>query len=293
MATYPYSVAKALSVIDQAVEQFKLKAIYALFSGGHDSLVSTHVAFHHHLFAGVVFIDTGTGLKETRQFVDETCKTHGWEMHVGKGAWSYEQLIIAYGFPGPASHNYMYRYLKERPLEAMRQELARKHATIKTITRGKSKGNVKSIPGNIGFVTGIRQEESLQRMGVVEPFHKQKSIHWIAPLFDWSKLQCTQYITDHQMKRSIVGDMLGMSGECFCGSHARPDERRVTETLYPEQGKRIEGWEKLVKVATEIGYLDVPQKRQCWGGDRSISPQQIQLFPLCHYCRGHMEDAED
>lgn len=48
---------------------YEPSAVYGLFSGGHDSLCSTHIASTMPNFKGVVHANTGIGIEETREFV--------------------------------------------------------------------------------------------------------------------------------------------------------------------------------------------------------------------------------
>ena len=73
-------VASAIAVIESAITQFKPAWVFALFSGGHDSLTSSYVASLASKFDGCVHINTGTGIKATRQFVIDTCDEHGWPL---------------------------------------------------------------------------------------------------------------------------------------------------------------------------------------------------------------------
>lgn len=267
---------KSRRLIDAAVAEYKLDGIMALFSGGHDSLTCTHVASKHPLFKGVIHIDTGTGLPETRQFVEETCKREGWDLIIKKPATTYEMLIVRFGFPGPDAHRHMYKYLKERPLSQAKIE-ARKRYTVK----------------NIGFVGGMRAQESVRRMGNIEPMHKDGMGVWISAINDWSALDCNAYVTTHKLKRNPVKDRMHLSGECFCGSFAKRDEKRELEVWYPNHAKKVEAWQTLVKTAVDLGLASIPFNHQQWGhgasyshGMTAIPDGQLELLPMCWFCRG-------
>lgn len=260
---------EAQALIDEAVEAYKLDALFALFSGGHDSLTTTHVASRHPLFRGVIHIDTGTGLKETRQFVEDTCDTHGWPLIVRSPATTYEMLIVRYGFPGAGQHGSMYRYLKERPLREAKKA-ARKLASAQ----------------NIGYITGVRSQESDRRMGHVEPHHKDSEGIWIAAIHNWSALECAAYIRDNGLERSPVKDALHMSGECFCGAFARPSEKRDLALWFPYQAERIEAWQRLVQTAVELGLSSIPFNHQEWGHSDGQPDSQADFLHLCQNCRG-------
>jgi 3'-phosphoadenosine 5'-phosphosulfate sulfotransferase (PAPS reductase)/FAD synthetase len=89
--------------------------MFPLFSGGHDSICATHLASQHRAFNGNVYhINTGIGSKYTREFVEKTAKSLGWNLVVLKSPISYEDCVRDHGFPGPAGHQYIYSRLKER-----------------------------------------------------------------------------------------------------------------------------------------------------------------------------------
>ena len=104
--------------------------VYALVSGGHDSLTAMHIVYQSSLpLDGIIHIRTGIGIPETRKFVRERADELGLEYHeVGAkhdepGYHSehrrvheeYEELVKQFGFPGPGAHKWMYVNLKENP----------------------------------------------------------------------------------------------------------------------------------------------------------------------------------
>src|SRR5436189_263454 len=120
-------------IINKAIEDNKPIYAIALFSGGYDSLVTTHVAMsylkRHHpsLPRFTAHINTGIGIEETRTFVRNTCKEYKWELKEYHSPFKYEDIVLEHGFPGPASHRYMYIRLKERAID----EMVRAHKTKK------------------------------------------------------------------------------------------------------------------------------------------------------------------
>lgn len=256
----------AQAVLNQAIEEHKPIKMFALFSGGHDSLTATHVTAQHPAFSGVIHIDTGTGLNETQEFVVETCRREGWPLEILKGPFSYEQLIVRYGFPGPASHGYMYRYLKERPL-------MRFVGTQKTKTQDR-----------IALSGGMRSQESQRRMGHVEPIHRVGAVVWVSPLHDWTGTEINRYVSANGLKRNKVKDNLHLSGECFCGSFASELELREVGFYYPYMEKRIMAWQRLVRAAKEVPGSEIKEQHCTWGWHDGMPQEQMELFPMCFYC---------
>lgn len=207
----------------------------ALFSGGHDSLCSTHYAMTNGLAQEVVHVNTGIGIEATRVFVRETCREHGWTLTEMYPARSYDDLVLTYGFPGPAGHQIMYRRLKERSLAAFARE--------RKPRRGADA---------LSYVTGVRKDESARRMrGQAEEVQVAPKLGWTwrAPILEWSKADCNAYIAREGLRRSPVVDVLHMSGECLCGSFARPGERGELRLWFPAVDRRLAALEERVRDA--------------------------------------------
>ncbi len=217
---------QANMTVINAVERFNPSHVFALFSGGHDSLTSTAIAAHHPRFSAAVHINTGIGIEETREFVREACRREGWpliEMHPDQ--WTYDQLVMQRGgFPsGPKSHSTMYYFLKQRQV----RRLVREHKT--------------GIHDRILLVTGIRIDESTRRMGagLSIPVRREGGQVWVNPILDWSARDCSDFIEETGLARNPVSDLLHRSGECLCGAFARANEIREIELWFPRTASRI------------------------------------------------------
>jgi len=55
---------------------------FALFSGGNDSVVSTHVAHKEYPIDYTVYLDTNTGLEENKEHVKAVCDEYGWDLAI-------------------------------------------------------------------------------------------------------------------------------------------------------------------------------------------------------------------
>jgi 3'-phosphoadenosine 5'-phosphosulfate sulfotransferase (PAPS reductase)/FAD synthetase len=239
-----------------------------LFSGGHDSLVATHLASQHKAFRGHVYhIATGIGAQYTREFVQRVCDKFGWQLIILKSPETYEGYIRDYGFPGPGHHGITYNRLKER--------------CVRMIVRGRKPWNNSAM-----LVTGARAQESVRRMGHVAPVQigrrdKQtgKLVEanrvWTAPCHDWSKAEQMLYMDEYGLPVNKLKVALGMSGECFCGCFAQPGELDAIREHAPDVATEID---RLKTVAIECG------KPCVWGqkpqGSVSVEP----TGPLCVGC---------
>jgi len=234
--------AEAHLTISVAIDRYKPSLVVGAFSGGHDSLVSTHVSSGHPAFAGALHINTGIGIERTRTFVRATSWYFGWELFEREATafvradgtpdpQVYEDLVLEYGFPGPAHHRKMYDRLKGRALSQFIQER-------KTHRRDK-----------ILICSGLRQQESQRRMGYDEPINVDGSVVWVNPCFSWSKRDCNAYMSNWIMPENLVVRLLCMSGECLCGAFAKKGEIDVIEACFPEEGARLRALEARVKAA--------------------------------------------
>ena len=227
-------LAESFSVLDEAYEIHQPRAAFALLSGGHDSLTATAVGFEWAQSRGVelkaAHINTGTGIPATTEFVREVCEAQGWGLLEYEPPVPYEEIVLEYGFPGPAQHGLMYQRLKERCLRM----LVREHK--------------QEMKDRIMLITGVRSEESLRRMRHVERIQREGAQVWAADIWNWTKLDCNRELARRGLPRNPVVDMLHMSGECLCGAFAKPGEIKEIEGWFPEVAERIHELEvKVVK----------------------------------------------
>ena len=257
---------KELDRISEAIEQYPpVVAVYALFSGGHDSLASTAIAAKHPAFTAVVHANTGIGIEETREFVRDTCRSEGWPLiEEFPDRYSYDDLVLQKGFPGgPKSHNRMYYYLKQRSVERVVQR-AKHH-----------------MKDRVALVTGIRVSESVRRMssGISVPIRRKGAQVWINPILAWSALDCNRFIDSEGLQRNRVVDLLHRSGECLCGALARSEEIHEIDYWFPDAANRIHDLEAKV---TACGMKhSVWASRKAWGENRQMALD----LEMCSSCQ--------
>lgn len=214
-------ITQSHGIIDEALRLHPASHLFGLFSGGHDSLCSSHVASLHPAFSGVAHIDTTIGVERTRQFVRDTAASYKWDLKEYRPPVSYREIVMKHGFPGPGGHLFMYTRLKERCV----QYLVRDHKT--------------HWKDRIGLVTGVRLSESVRRMGNVEPIQRKGGQLWIAPILHWSDDDKIAYMSHFDLPRNPVVDNLCMSGECLCGAFAKEGELTALKYHYPETAALI------------------------------------------------------
>jgi 3'-phosphoadenosine 5'-phosphosulfate sulfotransferase (PAPS reductase)/FAD synthetase len=175
-----------------------------LSSGGEDSAVSAAVANEIVDLDFVAYLSTGTGITENEEYVREYARELGiqpWTLGTHE---SYEKAVQEHGFPGPSRHGIMYIKLKERQIQKLTK-----------------------VAGDRELVlwTGVRRSESQRRMGNVESVQEGRRWTWVAPIHDWTKDQCREYLEEHDLPRNPLWDTLGRSGDCFCGCFGSPEEK--------------------------------------------------------------------
>lgn len=274
-------------VLDEAYDTHKPVAVRALFSGGHDSLTATGIAFRWARKRGIdlraAHINTQTGIPETSEFVRQTCRDQGWPLRelkpegqkvrgkpIPRGMTVYEALVLEFGFPGPAQHGMMYQRLKERCLRQLVKEGKRRRGD------------------RVMLVTGVRQQESVRRMRHVERVQRDGALVWAAPIWNFSKKQCHEVMDAQGLPRNPVVDILHMSGECLCGAFSRRGEMKELEDWYSDVAARLHALEEQVEAKG--------LRAAVWGGRHQLlevhrDQMKLEVGPLCSSCVQASESA--
>lgn len=269
----------AIGLLDEQADRHRAVGVYALFSGGDDSLANTIVTTKAKHFRACVHLDTGIGIPETRAFVVETCRVQGWPLLVYRArdcGQDYDALARTYGFPGPASHFRMFVRLKERPLRAF--------------IRGEKRHRLDRFV----LSTGARSVESARRMGHVARVRREGVKVWVNPLHDWRKFECLDLIEASGIPRNPVVEYLHMSGECLCGSFAKPGELEEIALWYPETAARIRRLEQEVAAAgvAACKWGERPPKTARQSRVKDSAGRVRRVSELCQQCELRFDDAE-
>lgn len=246
------------STYNKAGDRRTVVATAVLFSGGNDSTTLAHLFKDRATHA--IHANTTIGIEETRQYVRDTCAAWGLPLIEKTAPTTYRELVLEQGFPGPAHHFKMYQRLKERALRLARAEL---------VANGRRE--------RVLFLAGRRRTESERRADVPEVEHVG-SVVWVSPLVYWTKLDMNTYRTmNPDVPRNPVADTLHMSGECLCGSFAKPGELDMIEAWYPDTAAEIRALE------AEVAALGVHPPNRCQWGLRGGKPT-AKTGMLCSSC---------
>ena len=249
---------RAIDTIKAAIKENDPIKVYALVSGGNDSTVAAHLATRlGPRVDAAVHINTGIGVEQTREYVRSFASWLDLPLIEKYAPRTYEELVMEYGFPGPAAHRYMYIWLKERALREVRREAQ----------GGQGR--------RVMFITGVRSSESQRRMGHVEPVRREGNIVWVAPIRDFVHQDMWAYRDKFDLPRNEVVDILHMSGECLCGAFSKPNELEWLAIWYPDVASRIR---RLEKQAHQAGL-----KSSHWGPQSSKEIREAP-GPLCSGC---------
>lgn len=260
---------EAVAFLDATAETHGASGVWAMFSGGDDSLACALVTSRVSAFRGCLHIDTGIGIPDTQVFVRETCAHQGWPLKIYRAkdcGQDYEALVVAHGFPGPALHYKMYQRLKERALRAF----IREHKT--------------RVRDRIVLSTGVRQDESERRMGHAVRTNREGVKVWANPCYFWSKFDCLDTIAAAGVSRSPVVELLHKSGECLCGSFAKPGELKEIALWYPAVGAEIARIAARVKEAGHDGVWGQRPRRKRKRQPARVDSAGRRVGILCQQC---------
>ena len=191
--------------------------VFALVSGGKDSLSTAQVLHDAGKLAGCVALETGLSTPDWKEFVRATCDARGWPLQFFKTDASYEQFVTKYGFPGPSKHSWVMRVLKGRCIRKFRQ----------------------MHPDGI-LASGVRIDESQKRAANTKAVGHWEGAPILAPIYDWTTEETWAYFHDNGFERSPAYATLQISGDCLCGSYAREGEKESIDFHYPEIGKYLD-----------------------------------------------------
>ena len=243
------------SIIECLEEEHQRTKFYSLFSGGKDSMSTTHWLDSIGKLEAVVHIKTNIGLQMTTDFVEEICKEQNWKLHIiePSNKYIYAASVLQRGFPGPGLHQVQMGQLK---LKTMRDFAL-------TIDRD-----------NHCLISGVRKFESKRRMGNYPcPIQTEGALWFGCPMFYKTSEETYKYVHEHGLRISPAYALgLGTSGECLCGSFAAGGEKAWIKEHDPKLARYIEWLEEGIQ---EFGTNDAKRFPK-WGGQTKMTELQQQ-----------------
>lgn len=282
-------IAESRDIYNEALDKHEPTWEIALFSGGHDSLVSTHFAMEYMNADFVLHLDTGVGIPQTQEYVKETCEEFGWELKI-YSAMDYEkvdgtpspqdyvELVKEHGFPGPQFHWKMYQRLKERPLlHCLRDHKEYRYAHTCQL-----------------LCTGRYKRESQRRMRLEnEDYRKKKGRLWCSPMFYWHTEHFQEYRERYVLPLNPVAKKLCMSGECMCGAFAGEGDFDEMKALYPDFAEYLEAIEREVKKAGhDWGWEEKPPQHENVQSSEERQEDDVEM-DLCAHCLEKHEERKE
>jgi 3'-phosphoadenosine 5'-phosphosulfate sulfotransferase (PAPS reductase)/FAD synthetase len=237
---------QARQILTDAIEEHEPVAIYLALSGGNDSRTVAHLALpilaEHPRFRGAALVDTGIALHEAHEDVRAFTRWLGNVSLVEVATPDrYEDVVLEYGFPGPAQHPRMYQRLKER--------------AFRRLTAMAKEGEKRSA--RVMLVSGVRKYESKRRVKLSAPVTHDDARTWVNPLFWWTTPERDAYrLTTRIPENPITPFLCGSSGDCLDGSMADPngeEEHEAIRQFFPYMGRRLD---TLAKLCRERGVWD-------------------------------------
>jgi 3'-phosphoadenosine 5'-phosphosulfate sulfotransferase (PAPS reductase)/FAD synthetase len=188
-------------MLKQFIEEHKIKSIVCCFSGGKDSLCSTHYTLStlkdYSIKKYVCFVDTTVMIPDIIEYVNKMFKEHfeplEAECHILKPKTSFWDMAKDWGVP-QKNRRWCCFYLKLQPLYEFSEK----------------------IPHPLAHVLGLRKTESRRRKDFTFSYHDVNRDIWkINPIIEWSDKQVLNYIKENHLPISPHYSK-GVQETCIC-----------------------------------------------------------------------------
>ena len=256
-------------ILDQAINDEGIDSFYVGYSGGKDSGIALDYTakYFPDNFKGVIFADTGIGTQATIDFVKNYCKERNYPLNIVKPEnvirkkdsipFSYENLVMRWGFPTYSGHRIVMQQLKLFPIRQF-------------IHQRKKSGERPAI------ISGIRKKESARSKNKkwFNPIDKDagNQLIFVKPLYYKSNNWVMRYFIENDIKRSPVYETLHISGDCLCGCFAKKDEAKLIQMFHPDVYQKIINLEKKFNSIPNHKY----KKYSKWGNTNMKSITEVE-----------------
>ncbi len=239
----------------------KEKKGWALLSGGKDSTLAAYEMDLRGRLQGVIYIDTGIGLRETREYVEDLANKYDWKLMIFKGYVRYDEYVLKHGFPTPAGHSQMMHILK---LDAVRRFIS---------------WSKKEFGETPLLFSGVRSQESDRRSRWARRFQYYQGAIWECPIFHYDTNKVWELHYKYNIPINSAYGILGKSGDCLCGAFGTLEEKKLIQKYYPYLAEHIEYLEKNTK----------SEKYRTWG-NTNVSICQLKRKTtaeklMCNECK--------
>lgn len=195
-------------ILNRAIHDWQPVAIVCAYSGGYDSLVTTHLAHTaldlHGLPLSVWSIDTNLAADGWREYVAGVGASFGWQHTIHDNRRGFERFLVQVSRLGcPRSkegHIWTYRRLKEMSF-------------LKALKENKTARLDKVL-----VLSGVRQAESADRQKNATEVQRigKSSLIFANPILYWSDEDLTRYRIENDLPYNPFYDTVGGSGDCQC-----------------------------------------------------------------------------
>jgi 3'-phosphoadenosine 5'-phosphosulfate sulfotransferase (PAPS reductase)/FAD synthetase len=204
--------------------------IFALFSGGRDSLVALHLAYRVaralKLKIVALHVDTTISTPGNIEYVKFICEKLGVNLKILRPKRDYFTLVRKWGFP-TITRRWCCYHLKIEPLKLYFKNIDVSDSLV---------------------IDGIRAEESRRRKNYPKlGFHKHFKCLNYHPIFNWTGEDVKDYIVRYSLPENpLYAKGLPRASECWCPVFKRISQFKWLMENYPEL------FNKLVKLESEL-----------------------------------------
>lgn len=301
----------ALQVLDEAADEHDPRHVFALYSGGHESLVASSLAMKWGA-DGIVHLNTGCGAgdhENPARVIERVTKTR-LPAHEKTELIDYATHELPLVEPARLPNTRtvvretctqqgwnLLEYRAEDHSERLYEDMVLEHGfpgpaqhtitfsllkqrPLRQVIRDHKTGRLDRVM----LVSGVREHESTRRMGVAQEQYRNGAQLFVNPCLPWLGSDTNAYLREHELPRSPVKDYLEMSGECLCGSFAEDrytNERLLIREMYP---RTIAWFSKLEEMAEKKGLPSrwgVRPSEATWGARPEV---ELEESVLCRSC---------
>ena len=220
-------------------ESLHRKHVFALFSGGKDSLCA--LAYVKEIVCKLnprpsltaLHADTTISLPEVMPYVRNICEMLGVSLAVLKPEKDFATLVKEWGLPS-IWKRWCCRELKIKPI----------------------RNYVLPFEDRVVF-DGIRAEESRKRAGYNPIFwHRGFQCFSISPIFYWTEREVDQYLLSKRLPISPLYRSIGFSGECVCGAYLNEERFKKLKIHHSDFFNKLAQIEGNVRTGYTFLYKD-------------------------------------